>query len=135
MTNITTEQRNIEMDRNGGMTTSSKGIVTLLPLFAVTAYGANTNAVTLNNFSDDNYDVAHVYSESQHLTKMEISEGIELSETNMELTEQSPQNVKQTPIEEFEVLEEFIGGILENSEQQPGELKSLMYDNIDRLLI
>jgi hypothetical protein len=135
MTNTAIEQSNIEMDRNGGMTTSSKGIVTLLPLFAVTAFGANTNAVTLNNFSDDSYDAAYVYSESQHLTKMEISEGIELSETNMELTEQSPQNVKQIPIEEFEVLEEFIGGILENSEQQPGELKSLMYDNIERLLI
>jgi hypothetical protein len=135
MTNATLDQRDIEMDRDDGMTNSSKGIVTLLPLFAMTAFGAHANAITLNNFSDNNYDTISINSEHQQAPKMEISEGIEIPESNTGLTELLSQDVEQRTQEDFDVLEEFIEEILEHSEQQPGELKSLMYDNIDELLI
>lgn len=142
MTKAVDERRNIEISSTGTLTATSMGsvgILSLLPFVVATSIGGpvGTHGIsgTLAEINNVATDVKIRYKPSP---KISISEGVEIPTDSLESLFQTfsqDYNAKYTHIEEFGILENLVGNILENSEQQPEELKSLMYDNIDELLI
>lgn len=139
MNNTKIERENIEISAEETMTTASTGIMALLPLVATTSLGATSIDLNSKNYSNEIYNTSpQVNIKNRPSAKLQISQGIEITENSIDnLIQDSPQeiNTNYTIIEELEILETFVNDILNNANQQPGNLKSLMYDNIDDLLI
>lgn len=113
-------------DRNSTTTSSGVSLLAILPLLTNFAISSppDTKLKGLEIGSKS------VYSESlgEYPSKY-------LSEINGTDTDLSYSIVSTSEIHELQIIENFVSGLLQDSEQQPGELNNYMYENIDDLLI